>query len=225
MGAGAVPVAADGLRVERRVHAEVLGDAVEQPARHPQVVGDGRRADGADLELPLAGHHLAVGAGDREARGEAGVGVRFDDLAAEDLVGADAAVVRTLRRREAVVRPAERLRALEEGVLLLDAEPGVVRGVLLRRLGAGGARVGLVRLSCRCSRTSFSTSLFLPPRIGSGQMNTGFSTQSELLPGAWLVLEPSKPQMGGASPSGTILVLLRSLAVGSVPSIQMYSAL
>src|SRR5262245_60613710 len=75
------------------------------------------------------------------------------------------------------------------------------------------------------SRTSLRTSLFLPPRIGSGQTNTGLSTQSLLLPGAWLVLEPSKPQMGGASPSGTIFVLLRSLAVGSDPSIQMYSAL
>ena len=54
--------------------------------------------------------------------------------------------------------------------------------------------------------------------------NTGRSTQSEWAPGAWLVLEPSKPQIGGSLPSATILVLDRSLLVGSVPSIQMYSA-
>ena len=34
------------------------------------------------------------------------------------------------------------------------------------------------------SSTSHMTSLFAPPRIGSGQMNTGFSTQSELSPPA-----------------------------------------
>jgi hypothetical protein len=40
-----------------------------------------------------------------------------------------------------------------------------------------------------------------------------------------LVLEPSKPQMGSSAPSSRIFVFERSLAVGSVPSIQMYSAL
>ena len=55
-------------------------------------------------------------------------------------------------------------------------------------------------------------------------MNTGRSTQSELLPGAWFVLEPSKPQIPGSSPSATIFVLHRIRGVGFVPSIQMYSA-
>ena len=65
-----------------------------------------------------------------------------------------------------------------------------------------------------------------PPRIGSGQLKTGCSTQSDLSPGAWLVDEPSKPQIGSSLvPSSRILVFERSLAVGSVPSIQMYSAL
>ncbi len=64
-----------------------------------------------------------------------------------------------------------------------------------------------------------------PPRIGSGYDATGWSTQSELLPGAWLVLEPSKPQIGRSAPSARILVLDRTRALGSVPSIQMYSAL
>ena len=68
------------------------------------------------------------------------------------------------------------------------------------------------------------TSLSFSPRSGSGQTNTGWRTQSESLPVAWFVLEPSKPQIGGSFPSSTILVLLRSSGDGSVPSIQMYSA-
>src|SRR5215467_2621399 len=73
--------------------------------------------------------------------------------------------------------------------------------------------------------TSHSTRMLSPPRMGSGQLNTGTSTRSEAWPSAWPVLEPSKPQMPGCAPSARILVLERSLAVGSVPSIQMYSAL
>ena len=53
------------------------------------------------------------------------VGVGLDDVATGDLDGADAAVVRTLRSGVVVAldRPAERTALLEEGVLLLDAEP------------------------------------------------------------------------------------------------------
>ena len=74
------------------------------------------------------------------------------------------------------------------------------------------------------SSTSHITSLSSGPRRGSGTMNTGRRTQSESWPSAWLVLEPSKPQMPGSSPSAMTLVLLRSSGDGSVPSIQMYSA-
>ena len=74
------------------------------------------------------------------------------------------------------------------------------------------------------SSTSHMTSLSSGPRSGSGQDQTGRSTQSESWPRAWLVLEPSKPQMPGSFPSGTIRVLLRRSGDGSVPSIQMYSA-
>ena len=51
------------------------------------------------------------------------------------------------------------------------------------------------------------------------------STQSLRSPVAWFVLEPSKPHSGSAAPSARILVFDRSFGVGSVPSIQMYSAL
>ena len=95
------------LGVERGRHVEVLGDAVEQPAGDPQLVGDLRGGHRADLELPLAGHDLGVDAGEVEAGGEAGVQVGLDDVAAVDLVGADAAVVAALRGREAADGEAE----------------------------------------------------------------------------------------------------------------------
>jgi hypothetical protein len=66
------------------------------------------------------------------------------------------------------------------------------------------------------------------PRKGSGYTATGRSTQSDALPGAWFVLEPSNPQIGRSarsSWSSRIFVFERKRAVGSVPSIQMYSAL
>jgi len=57
-----------------------------------------------------------------------------------------------------------------------------------------------------------------------GHVKAGSNTQSEKWPVAWFVLEPSKPHTGGFCPTVTILVLLRSFRVGSLPSIQMYSA-
>lgn len=69
----------------------------------------------------------------------------FDDLAAEDLVGADAAVVATLRGGEAAEREAQRAALLEEGVLLLDAEPRLLVGELLGHLDERGAGVAGVR--------------------------------------------------------------------------------
>ena len=202
MRAGAVPVALHRLRVERGRDAEVLGDAVQQVARHPELVGDVERAERADLELPLAGHHLGVDARDREAGVEARVEVRLDDVAAVHLVGADAAVVEALRRGEAAaVGEAVRTAVLEERVLLLDAEQRLVARVLLgdrreqRRAcssGAASCRAAAPRTSRACCR-----------RRGSGRdtRTTGCSTQSELLPGAWFVLEPSKPQIGRSAPS------------------------
>ena len=146
MRARAVPVALDRLRVERRRDAEVFGDAVQQPARDPELVGDVERAQRADLELPLAGHHFGVDAGDAEAGVEARVEVRFDDVTAVHLVGADTAVVEALRRGEAAafgeaVRPA----VLEERVLLLDAEQRLVARVLLGDRREQRARVRRVR--------------------------------------------------------------------------------
>ena len=46
VGAGAVPVALDRLGVERGRDAEVLGDAVQQPAGDPELVSHSAAATG-----------------------------------------------------------------------------------------------------------------------------------------------------------------------------------
>ena len=150
MRAGTVPVAADRLRVERRRDAEVLGDAVEQPARDPQLVGDVERARaGPTWNSHWPGITSALMPEMREARVEARVEVRLDDVAAEHLVGADTAVVEALRRGEAALREAERAAVLEERVLLLDAEQRLLVRVLLgdRRRAARACWWGAA--SCR----------------------------------------------------------------------------
>ena len=96
---GAVPVALLRLGGEGDDDVVVLGDAVQQPAGDVQVVADGQRVGRADLELPLAGHDLGVGALDHQAGIHARLGVLLDDLAADHPAGADAAVVRALRAR------------------------------------------------------------------------------------------------------------------------------
>ena len=118
-------------------------------------------------------------------------------VAAEDLVGADAAVVDALRGGEAAWREAERAAVLEERVLLLDAEQRLLVGVLLgdRRAAAARVLVGCGVMSV--SSTSHITSMSSPPRIGSGHDEHRAAARSRSLsPGAWLVLEPSKPQIG-----------------------------
>ena len=74
--------------------------------------------------------------------------MRLDDVTPEDLVRADTAVVAALRRREATaLGESERPRALEERVLLLDAEPRVERPEARRHLGVGPAGVRGMRIA------------------------------------------------------------------------------
>jgi len=70
-------------------------------------------------------------------------------VTAEDFIGADAAVVAALRRGEAVVRPAQGTVSVEEGVLLLDAEPGLLLFVLLGHFAQVGAGVAPVHRAVR----------------------------------------------------------------------------
>jgi hypothetical protein len=108
----------------------------------------GDAVDWADLEFPLSGHDLGVGARDVDLGVQAGAVVSLDDVTAEDLAGTDTAVVGALGSREAVLGPAVRPAVdVEEGVLLLEAKPDVVLLVLAKHNGSIVAVVVLVGLS------------------------------------------------------------------------------
>mmetsp|Transcript_4242 Transcript_4242/g.13644 ORF Transcript_4242/g.13644 Transcript_4242/m.13644 type:complete len:385 (-) Transcript_4242:10-1164(-) len=144
VAAGAVPVAVDGLRVEGAVDAEILAHALQDVARDHQLVGRGDANARPNLVLPLARHHLGVGARDGDAGVEASLVVRLGDGAAKGAVGASAAVVRALRAREAALRPSERrdFVEVEERVLLLDPEPRHLFLATSEALHGGGSGVG-----------------------------------------------------------------------------------
>ena len=87
------------------------------------------------MELPLGGHDLGVGTRDLDAGIQAGLVVSLDDIALHNLTGADTAVVRSLGGGETVCRPAiGTVIEVEESVLLLKTEPGLVLGVLRHQL-------------------------------------------------------------------------------------------
>lgn len=94
---GTVPVARDGLRIEGHLDGELLSYAVQQETGEPELVAHLDAGAGTDLELPLGRHDFGVGSRDLDASVQAGAVVRFDNVAHDDLSGADAAVVRTLR--------------------------------------------------------------------------------------------------------------------------------
>jgi len=138
-----VPVSGDGLGVDRDHHPKVLSDLVEDEAGHPEVITDLNSAARADLELPLAGHDLSVGAADLDSGVEAGLVVGLNDVPSKDAVSAHSAVVGSLGGRVSSLGPAIGMAVgLEEGVLLLDSEPGFVVLALLKDLGGMVARVG-----------------------------------------------------------------------------------
>lgn len=150
----AVPVAGDGLGGEGDLGTELLGNAVEDEAGHPELVAHGDVVAGTDLVLPLGGHDLGVGAGDVDLGVQAGLVMSLDDVTAEDLAGAYTAVVGTLGSGETVLGPAVRPAELvEKSVLLLETEPELVLLVLLEddgsivtvvvRVGATIRHVGL----------------------------------------------------------------------------------
>ena len=143
--ARAVPVAAHRLGVKRGAVAVLLGCAIQQPARQPDLVRHLRRANRPNLKLPLRRHNLSVDAGYGQPGVKAVLQVVFHGLAPEDLVRADAAVVAALGRGKAVSGPAERVSAFHKGVFLLDAEPHLEVRVLFGGGGAAGARVRGIR--------------------------------------------------------------------------------
>ena len=142
---GTVPVTLDRLRGPGDLNFEVFGNTLEQPTSNPHLVADRQRVEHANLELPLAHHDFGVGTFNAKAGGEAGLGVSLNNVTAGHLRATDTAVVRALRGGEANFGPAVGTAVLEEGVLLLDAELGLERGVGLGRNRRRVTGVGRVR--------------------------------------------------------------------------------
>jgi len=79
--------------------------------------------------------------------------MRFDDIPAKDLGGADTTVIRTLGSREAVLRPAiGPALGAQQRVLLFQAEPEVVLGMGLHEQVDVVPEVEAVRLARRVPR-------------------------------------------------------------------------
>ena len=100
------------------------------------------------LVLPLGGHDLSVDAADLHPSMKACLVVSLDDVAPNGSSGASRAVVGALRTRVAARRPPKGPLGpgVEEGVLLLDSEPGLVLLGLLHECIASGPGVGRDRL-------------------------------------------------------------------------------
>lgn len=144
VAAGAVPVALQGLGVERDLDAKLLGHSVQQVSGHPQLVGHGDALAGADLVLPLGRHHLGVDAGDVDAGVQTGSVVGLNNVSGKDLASTNTTVVGALGSGEAALGPSNRVVALvEHGVLLLDSEPD---DLLLVGAHEFGALVSVVEL-------------------------------------------------------------------------------
>lgn len=100
--ASTVPVTGHGLGVHRDAGAKDLGDTVEKETGDPKFVTHCNTLARADLELPLGGHNLGIGAGNVNASVQACLVVRLNDISLDDLAGTDTAVVRALGSRETV---------------------------------------------------------------------------------------------------------------------------
>lgn len=99
---GTVPVTGHGLGCHGNAGTKDLSHTVQQETGNPELVTHINALARTDLELPLGGHDLGVGAGDVDASVEACLVVCLDDVALDDLAGTNTAVVRTLGSRETV---------------------------------------------------------------------------------------------------------------------------
>jgi hypothetical protein len=140
----AIPVALHGLGMYGYLGTEVFGDAVEDKPGNPELITHLDALAGSDLEFPLSGHHLGIGTGDVDTGIQAGLVVREDDVALDDIAIANTTVVLELRSGETTLGPAIGPVVLaEESVFLLKTEPW---NPLLVRLHDLGAFVTVVEL-------------------------------------------------------------------------------
>lgn len=137
METSTIPVTRDRLGLERDLGTKFLGNTVKEETGHPELITHLNTLAGTNLEFPLGGHNLSIGTGDVDAGIQASLVMRINDVTAHNPAGANTAVVRTLRSRETILRPAiGPVLHVEESVLLLKTKPGLVLGVSLHQLGA-----------------------------------------------------------------------------------------
>lgn len=126
-----VPVSFDWLRVDVDLNLENLCQAVHDIPAEPELVGHVDAVARADLDLPLAAHHLCVRTGDGQACLQAGKQHCFGELAAEGVLTAYCALVRTLRLRLPVCRESKWpwmfifFLQIHDYIFLFNAEPRV----------------------------------------------------------------------------------------------------
>ena len=90
-----VPVLEE-LGLEADGDAEVFSNAAEEISGDPELISSLNAEAGADLVLPLAGHNLAVGAGDLDGGEQASLVVSINDGTTVADVGTNRAVVGSL---------------------------------------------------------------------------------------------------------------------------------
>ena len=97
--AGTVPITLHRLGFDAGVQAVLLGNPIQQVAGDPKMIADFDGTGRANLEFPLSGHDLGVGAADLEAGIDACSRMFFDQFATSNLGRTNAAVVRALAER------------------------------------------------------------------------------------------------------------------------------
>merc|ERR1719219_978185 len=155
VSSSSIPVSRHWLGIKSNDNPEVLRHPAEEVAGDPEVVPRVDALSWPDLVLPLGRHDLSVGAGHPDPGVETGAVVSLHDVPAVDLVGPDPAVVGALGAGEPVLGPPEGMLVLvQQSVLLLDTEPGMVILGLLHHLltslplvGVSGKLVVLVGLA------------------------------------------------------------------------------
>ena len=95
MSTSTIPVSGHWFGVKGDDDPEFLGNPVQNEPGHPQLVGHLDALAGSDLELPLSGHHLCIGACNLNASVETGSVVAFQDVSSISPVGSNCTVVRS----------------------------------------------------------------------------------------------------------------------------------
>lgn len=150
VAAGTVPVAWDGLGVERDLDTPLLSNSNEEVSRNDKVVTHLDALAWANLELPLSWHDLSVDTRNVDTRVKAGSVVALDDVTGKDLASTNTTVVWALWRWETALWPAVWLVVdVEESVFLLETKPWLLGCGLLHNLVGVVSVVGLVWGSIR----------------------------------------------------------------------------